>query len=253
MSKLEFVIDAFGEHSKKFNFQKQNVKTIDLLYSLCKGEEIDESVMDGTGLNNIGTFYQYVKKDIPMATKYYLLASEKGSISASNNLGYMYGELGDTEQMLKYYQISIDMKNVNAMHNLFVYYKNIGDTDNMKKYLMMAFQARSVKILKLIRNLIGTPIWNYTLNETILLAFQYSYSKKALKYLIPVSYWNKELYLNYIDMCETCFHQNHKIVALEKQIKTQEAEITELRFRPGGPGFEEAKSHFDTLAKDQIV
>lgn len=251
MSKLEFVVNAFAGY-KEFNIRKQNGKTIDLLYDLCNGKEIDESTLDGSGLNIIGIFYQYIKKDISNATKYYLLALEKGNVNAPNNLGYIYGKMGDTDQMLEYYQISFKMKNISALHNLIHYYKSAGDFDNMKKYLMLAFQSRSTKILKLIKNLIENQKWDYDLNKTILLAFQFGYSKKNMKYLIPVSCWNKELYLHYIDMCETCFHQTHRVIVLEKQIKNQKAEITELRFRPGGPGFEEAKEHFESLVIDQI-
>ncbi len=72
-----------------------------------------ENEADGVKFFFIGVLY-WTKQDYENAEKYYLLAIEKGSVDAMNNLGLMYQNKQDYKNAEKYYLKAIENKNVNS-------------------------------------------------------------------------------------------------------------------------------------------
>lgn len=140
------------------------------------------------------------------------------------------------ESLKKYYLAAIELKNTDAMVNLGLYYMETGnDCDNMtEKYYLMAVEAGS-KVA--ITNLVNLYDKNGQYDKILELcqtriekieSFP-SLSSKCILYIIQ------------------------KFIQLGTVIKKQEFQIEELRFRPGGPGFEEVKKHFtECLAQLEI-
>ena len=93
------------------------------------------------GLYEIGNYYYHIQKDIHEAKIYYLKASELGASSAMANLGSIYKDEENYEQMKKFFMMAIFKGNSNAMYNLATYYHYIEkDYMLMEKYYQMAWE-----------------------------------------------------------------------------------------------------------------
>lgn len=199
---------------------------------------------------NIAIYYEKLN-DIPNAIKYYQIAAHQGHPDAANNLGCIYKRRGDLENMFKYFDIAISLGHTSAMYNLAIHYKQSGDFKNTKKYLMMAFRNGMKLVLKSILELVSSVYWDYDMNETILLAFEYGFTKEEIYSSLPESYQkNKQKSFDYLGICEICFQQKKQIETLTSRVKEKDMEITELQYCPGGPGYLEAKKHFESLTKN---
>jgi len=65
----------------------------------------------------LGLAYQNLNK-LAEAEKYYLLAIEKGHVSALYNLALLYDDQGKTEEAEKYYLLAIEKEDISALNNL---------------------------------------------------------------------------------------------------------------------------------------
>ncbi len=95
---------------------------------------------DKISLVNIqALYYQYIE-EYDVMKKYYLMAIEKGSVSALFNLASYYETIDKNyDDMKKYYLMAIDKGCVSSMYNLAAYYQTIVKKyDDMKKYYLMA-------------------------------------------------------------------------------------------------------------------
>lgn len=84
------------------------------------------------GYNTLGICYlkginKDNKKDIELAKKYFLIASEHGYAYAFNNLGKIYENEGKEETALKYYLVSADLNESWALNKVGEYYREKGD------------------------------------------------------------------------------------------------------------------------------
>ena len=98
---------------------------------------------EGKSAFNMGNYFNK-KKDYENMKKYYLMAIEKGNLSAMSNLGYYYHKINDKKNMKKYYMMAIDKGHTNSMVNLGFYYQQTGDYEKMKKYFLMAIEKKNV-------------------------------------------------------------------------------------------------------------
>jgi len=95
-----------------------------------------------SAMNNLGFYYRDIEKDYERMKTYYLMAIENNHSGAMNNLGFYYEKIEkDYEQMKKYYIMAIEKGNKSAMYNLGLYYLEIEkDYEQMKKYYYMAIE-----------------------------------------------------------------------------------------------------------------
>ena len=79
---------TFDEIISKFNVKCDKNTDKDLFVSIINGnfdKEINED-MDPNIMFNIGTYYQFIKKDYDLMKKYYLMAINNDNINAMFNL-----------------------------------------------------------------------------------------------------------------------------------------------------------------------
>jgi len=94
---------------------------------------------DVTAMYNLGVLYTNQEK-FKEAEKYYLLAIEKGHVSAMYNLGLLYTNQGKIEEAEKYYLLAIEKGDVSAMYNLGLLYANQGKFEKAEKYYLLAIE-----------------------------------------------------------------------------------------------------------------
>lgn len=192
-------------------------------------------------MHNIGIHYKYDMGDVKNAKKYFKMAISKGHVDAAKRLGRIYHKQAKYQKMLHCYKIAVDGGDRDTMLQLVIYYRKMKDVINTRKYLQMAFRHGEKTVLEIIFELVSTLYWDYDMNETIISAFEFGYTKEEIHSFLPPSYQSdKQKCVDYLNLCEICFHQRQKI-------KRQESEIIELKYKPGGPGYEEAKIHFESL------
>ena len=103
-------------------------------------------------LNIIGMYYKYIEKNFEEAKKYFLLALEKDNcVHSLINIGLInegiaiLNQSGDYSDAIKYLLLAVDKGSVYAMYNLGRIYHNIKQTNNMIKYYAMASENGNVK------------------------------------------------------------------------------------------------------------
>jgi TPR repeat protein len=74
------------------------------------------------------------------AEKYYLLAIEKGHVSALNNLAVLYNDLNRKEEAEKYYLLAIEKGVVKALFNVANLYVDLNRNEVAEKYYLLAIE-----------------------------------------------------------------------------------------------------------------
>jgi tetratricopeptide (TPR) repeat protein len=113
---------------------------------------------NGIILLYIGSQYEYIKKDIDLAKKYYLMGVEQECPRAINNMGLIYSRQNKLELAEKYYLMAIKYNNPTAMANLGALYEKQNKLVLAEKYYLMAIKynnplamSRVEKVLKTVR------------------------------------------------------------------------------------------------------
>lgn len=108
------------------------------IHSLWVNDKFVEPV-GGTEFGFYGAYYTYVKNDMTLAKKYYLMAIDAKNSGAMYNLALIYQKEKDYESAKKYYLMAVDKDLVRAMYELGNLYNNVDkDKKLAKKYLSMA-------------------------------------------------------------------------------------------------------------------
>jgi TPR repeat protein len=202
---------------------------------------------NGSVWNIIGYMYNYgygVEQDYSKALEYYVLSAEQNNADAQLNLGEMYESGNGVEKnyskALGYYHLSAEQNNQYAQNNIGdMYCYSKGVKQNYSKaseyYLLSAAQNNSYA-----QNTIG---------------HMYYYGKgveqnylKALEYYVLCAEKNDSgahIMLGTFSKEIIAFYKKNR--QLEEKIGELEAEIIELKYRPGGIGYQEAKNEFEKL------
>ena len=95
-----------------------------------------------SAMNNLAALYKLEFKDSKRAEKYYLLAIEKGNSRALYNLALLYqSELNEFKEAEKYYLLAIEKGHIGAMNNLAIFYKTeFKDFKKAEKYFLLAVE-----------------------------------------------------------------------------------------------------------------
>jgi lipopolysaccharide biosynthesis regulator YciM len=180
--------------------------------------------------------------------KVYQEVKDKKNGSVWNIIGYMYSNGIEVEQnyskALEYYHLSAAQNNSNAQNNIGMMYGNgYGVEQNYSKaleyYLLSAEQNNAFAQLNL----------GHMYNHGKGVEKDYS---KALEYYIlsaelndPTAQDMLGTFSNEIIALKRDFNSKNR--QLEEKIGELEAEIIELKYRPGGIGYQEAKNEFEKL------
>jgi hypothetical protein len=191
----------------KYNWQK------DIDFEKVYQEIKDEK--GGSVWHMLGYMYKnckYVDQNYSKALEYYILSAEQNNSYAQNNLGHLYENGYGVEQnyskALEYYHLSAEQNDPNAQFNMGHMYENgYGVQQNYSKAL-----------------------------EYYLL----SAKQNNLKAQMMLGKFSNEIIALKRDF-------NSKNRQLEEKIGELEAEIIELKYRPGGIGYQEAKNEFEKL------
>ncbi len=183
---------------------------------------------------NLGLYYESIEKNYELMNKYYLMAIDKQNSVAMNNLGYYYQNIDKNyELMKKYYLMAIDKGNSSAMNNLGFYYKKIENNyELMDKYYLMAIK-NNINIIYIIKNII---------NELMI------YNNKnpnQIKNILTIifNYDNREINDYMYDIYKDVILKTIKETLNEN--KEQKLIIEDLKYRPDGVGYQEAKEDFE--------
>ena len=186
------------------------------------------------GMYGLAYFYEQVEKNYELAKKYYLMAIERGNPDTGFNLGLFYGRVEQNNELVKkYYLIAIELKNEKAMNNLGVYYEEVENNLKLaKSYYLMAIKFGNERA----SSNLGM---HYETKGKL---------GKALKFYMLHPERNMTEIMKILNCKDNAlaFFAKHK--SLKDQVKHQQLEIEHLKFKPGGPEFKKAKSHFETLA-----
>lgn len=220
---------------------------LEIIYQIFIHQEIPEEIIQnqnpeisGQLANYLGIYYHFFEPDQQLMEKFYQIGISKGNSWSMNNLALYHCKINDRfhdssryhhEQTIKYYQMSVDHGNSLAMVNLARYYRNMphryGETDQTNCQIRQLYEKALFE---------GEMDAYYDLLKI---------SEKDLMYgdYLP------QLLRNYKKFKQTNQNLTQTNKQLEKQVKEQKAKIEELEdqieYQPGGPGYIEAKSHFE--------
>lgn len=227
---------------------------------------------------NLGYYYQSIGNDVEMG-KYYLMAIDKGCYASMNNLGNYYFKLnnydiakiyfkmaehdcnaignlgviyeneGNTEEMLKCYLKALEKGHETIMYNLGNYYYYKDDEVNMIKYLSMGIEKNNKACFDRLHDYYYDNYKHIEILKLYIAFYKNDRSKIINKF-------NKTSQLLEIDEVEFItlissfqFEPEDKLcIALKLLINTlkQKIDLMDLHFKysPDGVGFNEAKSDF---------
>lgn len=169
-----------------------------------------------------------ISQDHNRAKEYYEKAGQLKHSKALNNLGYMY-DLGegvpqDYQMAQKYYEKAIELGDVNSMNNLAILI-----------FELNYFVGQNIPNIQ-------TKLTNISRGIQLLLqAYQKSGQHKYLNTLYKYLKEDKNMFTTFV---ENYFHIQEENTALYERIKDLENQIY---YQPGGPGYFEAKSNFESL------
>ncbi|MEY3880471.1 MAG: hypothetical protein RIQ94_1267 [Pseudomonadota bacterium] len=108
---------------------------------------IDKGSM--SAMNNIAVLYGYTENNFYLAEKYFLMAIKKGAINAMDSLAYLYANQEKNYILaIKYYLMAINKGYVNAMFNLACLYdEQKRDFALIKRFYLMAIEKGDVRAM----------------------------------------------------------------------------------------------------------
>ncbi|NJL59736.1 MAG: sel1 repeat family protein [Desulfobacteraceae bacterium] len=131
------LIEELSQSDKEL-FEKSRVCLNDKKYQACLDWLLKVKNRE-TVCFDLGFIYVNLK-EYEEAEKYYLMAAEKDSVAAMNNLGVLYEEnFKDNAKAEEYYLMATEKGHVVAMNNLGLLYKDkLKDDTKAEKYYLMA-------------------------------------------------------------------------------------------------------------------
>lgn len=125
------------------------------------------------------------------------------------------------------------------------------DFDLAKKYYKIAIKAGDFDAMYLLGKLHHRKKNNAKMIKYLLMAINYNYKVSEIREMLINSLSVNQLIDLLINLQQNNTTMKFDICQLEKKLKEKEEEITDLTYRPGGPGYLEAKNHFDSLCNEQ--
>jgi tetratricopeptide (TPR) repeat protein len=115
---------------------------LELHYNLKQYEMAIQAINDVLEMNgddqyNLGLIYKTLKRN-EESERYYLLAIEKGSVGALNNLANLYSEQKRYEESEHYYLLAIEKGEVGALNNLAILYNQQKRYKESERYYLLA-------------------------------------------------------------------------------------------------------------------
>lgn len=201
---------------------------------------------------------------IPECLHWYKMASENGSKYASFIVAQIYMNdiyrTQDREKAIEYYKIAAEQYHIGAMKQLGMIYLNgihiDMDVDEAIKWYITAYHHEISKITRY------SDVNPATQLGFIFLSDEYGMRNESLgiMWLLradddPVAQNKLNLFLdnkvNAKDVLKHFIHyadeQKDKLKEANKIIQKQKAIIADLRFKPGGPGYDDTRAHFNGL------
>lgn len=163
-------------------------------------------------------YYYYVKNNFDLMLKYYLMAITRETTDETLLRAYQYYLDKDYNNMVKYYLMAVNKGNPHAMFCLGTYYYAIKDKHKMVKYYIMGFEHGD----ELSKEILD----NYAQTES-----SYFITKKLMNIMVQ---------------------RNKQINKLKSKIVKLNDDITDLKYKPDGIGYEEAKKEFEGIAKQKL-
>ncbi len=112
------LIKKLAEH--RHNYCKINdVLILEKIYELFMEDKYDDQYVSNDGLYlNYYAVYQYIKKNLESAEKYFLLAFDKNCVVSMHNLACMCKEQSKFDLAEKYFSIAIDKDCIDSIYGL---------------------------------------------------------------------------------------------------------------------------------------
>ncbi len=199
---------------------------------------------NSTAQFNLGTMHIFGLKDYEKAFYWYQMAADKDQIDAQFNLGRMYetgqGVEQDYQKALHWYQKSAYQGQYSAQFNIgHMYETGLGVQQDYEKALHW-YQLSADQGLSNAQNNIGHFYQNGMGVEQDYQKALNWYQLAADQGLVLAQNNIKKLLNTWIDKGLDKYIQN-----LETKCQKLEEENNDLKYRPGGIGFEECKDRFD--------
>jgi hypothetical protein len=192
------------------------------------------------------------------------MAVEYGNSIAMNNLGYVYGQIKDYDNMFKYYHMAIEHGSIFAINNLITYYEGIADNINLKKYYLLKMTFNKDEP----RNSPNSFSPSFGKDEVPIKVF--SYAKEDYEWFIEIYPSHKEYIRKYPkELCDLIIHylstrtdiselldiileidcSENLCLSFIKRILMEKIDLMDLHFNYSieGKGFNDAKQDFFNL------
>jgi len=225
--KLEDVADMYfygdgveKDRKKAMTYYKMSCPDDDNKISLNKLEEIGD---------------MYLEKDETVALEYYSLLGQKMYNKKMIEIGDSYLEKNE-EKAMSYYKLAGEKEYIKKLKKLA---DNNYNPDTYLKYYKMAADEGNLEAIRIVGKL-------YIQNNIDNALKYYKMLEKGEDLYIDDMLEHAEMHNNdYVRIIE---YTRNKITELQEQLNQKDAEILDLKYRPGGPGYEEAKERFEKVS-----
>lgn len=205
----------------------------------------------------IGYYYQSTGDTETDKILYHYQLSAEGNFSrAFNNLGSIYQNGNENgieinyQKALHYYQKAIDLDCSSALNNIgLMYYQGIGvdrDLDKAIYFYSLAFKKDPSNMALLI-NIAHSYHHGNGVDKDYAMALQYYQKPYESKEPIKEAEQNIDDLFAGKDFKSFILKEFNE---MKQRIKELEIENIELKYRPGGVGYQEAKNEFDGLSNN---
>lgn len=141
------IISKLSEH--RLLYVKIPEDLLEAIYNIFfLGATIDDKNTSEIYLFYAGVYYGIFIKEPLLAEKYYLMAVEKKSKYAMNNIGLLYENSQNIELAEKYYLMAIENGSICALINLAILYEKQNKGDLAEKYYLMAVAKGKISALE---------------------------------------------------------------------------------------------------------
>jgi len=194
----------------------------------------------------------YDEKQYKKALEYYPLAADKGYSKAQFKLGYMYdngyGVEKSYQKAVEYYQLAADQGLAHAQYNLGVMYQTGDGVEKSYQTALEYYQLAADQGLAYAQYNLGYMYDNgYGVEK--------SYQKAVEYYQLAADQGFANAQFNLGNMYASKKYIQYELLEHQKIIEhlKQQIEFLELqiKYQPGGSGYQETKKHFESLVTNE--
>ena len=230
--KILFITQKLKEHNWEY-VDIPDPTSLTKIYDLFRGCIPPDPVGPIENLY-FGAYHHIIEKNSDLSRKYELAAAERGNMTAMENLALYYDEdEHNYELSRKWHLTAIEHGSKSSYYYLARSYYDEKNYISAEPYYLKAVEIYP-ETQHIISELIDCLVRNGKFDEAFKICIKDldKYGNQLSKMLS-----SKDCLVHFVNRLVTCEVENTKL----------KLENEELRFRPGGPGFEQAKSHFSSL------